>query len=32
VTPWRAKYGLVMLIALLGRRFSRYVAVWSPST
>jgi hypothetical protein len=25
------KYGLVMLIALVGRRFSRYVAVWSPS-
>jgi hypothetical protein len=31
-TPWRAKYGLVVLIALVGRRFSRYVAVWSPST
>jgi hypothetical protein len=26
-TPWWAKYGLVMLIALVGRRFSRYVAV-----
>jgi hypothetical protein len=32
VTPWRVKYGLVVLIALVGRRFSRYVAVWSPST
>jgi hypothetical protein len=26
-TPWRAKYGLVVLIALVGRRFIRYVAV-----
>jgi hypothetical protein len=26
-TPWRAKYGLVMLIALVGRRLSRYVVV-----
>jgi hypothetical protein len=31
-TPWRVKYGLVVLIALVGRRFSRYVTVWSPST
>jgi transketolase N-terminal domain/subunit len=23
---------LVMLIALVGRQFNRYVAVWSPST
>jgi hypothetical protein len=27
-----AKYGLVVLIALVGRRFSGYVVVWSPST
>jgi hypothetical protein len=32
VTPWRVKYGLVVLIALVGRQFSRYVAVWRPST
>jgi hypothetical protein len=31
-TPWRAKYGLIVLIALVGRRFSKYVAVWNPST
>jgi hypothetical protein len=32
VTPWRVKYGLVVLIALVGRQFSRYVPVWSAST
>jgi hypothetical protein len=26
-TPWRVKYGLVMLITLVGRRFNRYAAV-----
>jgi hypothetical protein len=31
-TPWRAKYGLVILITLVGKRFRRYVVVWSPST
>jgi hypothetical protein len=31
-TPWRVKYGLVMLIALVERRFSRYVTIWNPST
>jgi hypothetical protein len=32
VTPRRVKYVLVMLTALVGRRFSRYVTMWSPST
>jgi hypothetical protein len=27
VTPWRVKYGLVVLITLVGRRFSIYVVV-----
>jgi hypothetical protein len=27
VTPWRVKYGLIVLIALVGRRFSIYVVV-----
>jgi hypothetical protein len=31
-TPWRVKYGLIVLIALVGRQFNKYVAVWSPST
>jgi hypothetical protein len=31
-TPWRVKYGLVVLITLVRRRFSKYVAVWSSST
>jgi hypothetical protein len=26
-TPWRVKYGLIMLITLVGRRFNRYAAV-----
>jgi hypothetical protein len=29
---WRATYGLIVLINLVGRRFSRYVVVLSPST
>jgi hypothetical protein len=32
VIPWRETYQLVTLIALVGRRFSRYVVVWSPFT
>jgi hypothetical protein len=31
-TSWMATLGLVTLIALLGRRFSLYVVVWSAST